>query len=267
MILITSSDHKTKSSLSGVCTTWGKSSLLPRSTLISQDCAAWRRLFLVFLGAGGFSLSLMNCMDGFGLVLFWRFFCFSRSKMSAIAQRTLSWRHLYLRAVLHPASMCAIVPLPLHSLHNGSSLITHLWRFVGTPSGAGKRCKRARVSRSQSTWSSISACPTLSNSLWSKFNCPRPAPFFLQVSDLGLAHIPPLPWVCFSPLEDPSHCLPTHGFLMMSFSFSVLSACATDVSAAHLCHDLVVTPAFLTFSSVFVHHHGPALSHLELFNH
>lgn len=49
---------------------------------------------------------------------------------------------------------------------------------------------------------------------------------------------------------DPSPCLPMHGFPMMSFSFSALTACAPDVSAAHLCPDLFVTPAFLTFSSL-----------------
>ena len=50
--------------------------------------------------------------------------------------------------------------------------------------------------------------------------------------------------------EDPSPCHLTHGFPMMSFSFSALLACVTDVSAAHLRPDLVVTPALLTFSSV-----------------
>ena len=93
-----------------------------------HDCSFRRRLFLVFMGACGFSPSLMNCIDGVGLVV-WRFFCLSHSKMSASAQRTLSWRHLYLpwwRAALHPASMCAIIPLPPHSLHNGSTLIPHL---------------------------------------------------------------------------------------------------------------------------------------------
>lgn len=51
----------------------------------------------------------------------------------ASAQRTLSQRHLYLpwlSAVLNPASMCAIIPLPPHSLHTGSSLIPLLWRFI-----------------------------------------------------------------------------------------------------------------------------------------
>ncbi len=48
----------------------------------------------------------------------------------------------------------------------------------------------------------------------------------------------------------PSPCLPMHGFPMMSFNLSILSACATDVSAAHLCPDLVVIPVSLTFSSL-----------------
>ncbi len=51
-------------------------------------------------------------------------------------------------------------------------------------------------------------------------------------------------WAVLSP------CLPMHGFLMTSFNFSMLSPCATDVSAAHLCPDLVVTPAPLTSPSL-----------------
>ena len=90
-------------------------------------------------------------------ILVWRFFCLSSSKMSPSTQITLSWHHLYLpwlRAVSHPTSMCTIVPLHPHSLHNESSLIPHLWRFVGdgechTLNGAGKKCERPPVSRSQ----------------------------------------------------------------------------------------------------------------------
>ncbi len=51
-------------------------------------------------------------------------------------------------------------------------------------------------------------------------------------------------WLVLSP------CLPMHGFPMMSFNFSMLLACATDVSAAHLHPDLVMMPASLTFSSL-----------------
>lgn len=90
MIFFDPSDHKTISGLSDVCTNWGKTSFLPRSTLISHICAAWRRPFLIFTGAGGFCPSLMNCINGVDLSLVCHFFSLSRSTISASAQRTLS---------------------------------------------------------------------------------------------------------------------------------------------------------------------------------
>lgn len=77
----------------------------------------------------------MSCIDDVGLTLVWHCFCLSRSNMLTSAQRTLSWRHLYLPwpiAVLHPASVCTIVPLPRHSLHSWSALIPQVrWWWKG----------------------------------------------------------------------------------------------------------------------------------------
>src|SRR4029434_2359236 len=69
-----------------------------------------------------------------GFVLAGRFFLLSCSRVSASCANTLSWRHLYLHwvnAVLHPDRMCAVVPLPPHNLHSGSSLIPHLCKLTG----------------------------------------------------------------------------------------------------------------------------------------
>ncbi len=124
----------TTSDLRDVWTTWGKCNFIPRSTFISRDCAACKRFFLVFLGEAGFSPSSMNWMYEADLTWVWHFFRLSCYKMSASAQRTCSWCHPYLpwlSAVLHPARMCANVPLPPHRLHSESYLIHHLCRFVG----------------------------------------------------------------------------------------------------------------------------------------
>lgn len=59
---------------SGWSSNWRKYSFLPRPSLISHNCAACRRLFLVFWEEGGFSLSLMNWMDESGLTWVWYFF-------------------------------------------------------------------------------------------------------------------------------------------------------------------------------------------------
>lgn len=141
-------------------------------------------------------------MHVLGFVLVWRFFCLSRSKMSASEKRTLSWCHLYLpwlRAVLHPASMCAIVPLPPHSLHDGSSLIPHLWRFFGDGRVSYTERSRKEIRKGSSLQISGHVIFHFGRSHFVQAPC-TPAPFFLQVSDLGLNHVPPLPWVGFSPL-------------------------------------------------------------------
>ena len=118
-IFLASSDQMTMSGLREVWTTWWKCNFLPRSTLISHAGAVCKKLFLIFMEDDGFSPSLMNWMDGVGLGWGWCFVRLSCSKMSASALRTLSWHQRYLpwlRAVLHPASICANVPLPPHNL-------------------------------------------------------------------------------------------------------------------------------------------------------
>ncbi len=116
----------TMSGFRSVWTTWGKCSFLPRSTLISHDCATCRR---VFLGEGGFSLSLINWIDGADLTCISRFFHLSCSKMSASALRTLSWCHLHLpwlSAVLHPISMFVQWVLP----HSPPVQVCWCWKSV-----------------------------------------------------------------------------------------------------------------------------------------
>lgn len=80
IILFTSSDHMATSGLRDVWKTWENCSFLPRSTFISHDCAACRRLFLE---EGGFSPSLINWIYEAGLTWVWRLFRLSCSKISA----------------------------------------------------------------------------------------------------------------------------------------------------------------------------------------
>jgi len=70
-----------------------------------------------------------------------------------------------------------------------------------------------------------------------QFHCPSPLPLLLQFQTLA--------WItsrlCIKS-DFPMHYLP-----MMSFNFSLLSACGTAASAAHLCLDLVGMSAPLIF--------------------
>ena len=113
----------------------GKWSFLPRSTSISHLWADCRRFCLAWLWTTGLWPSFTKAMVlSSGLSLAGCFFLLSCSRMSASTANTLSWRHLYLpcvNAVLHPDRMCAIVPLPPHNLHSGSSLIPHLCKLTG----------------------------------------------------------------------------------------------------------------------------------------
>lgn len=101
---------------------------------------------------------------------------FSMSQCQPV--RTLSWRRLYLprlRAVLHPASMCAIVPLPLHSLYSGPPLNPHLCRVVGVGRVSYMTgCKRAPEFRHCDLL--LRQAPLCPGSLWFKDHVPRSSP-------------------------------------------------------------------------------------------
>ncbi len=252
----------TTSDLRDVWTTWGKCNFIPRSTFISRDCAACKRFFLVFLGEAGFSPSSMNWMYEADLTWVWHFFRLSCYKMSASAQRTCSWCHLYLpwlSAVLHPARMCANVPLPPHRLHSESYLIHHLCRFVGVGRVSYIDRSRKEMRKGSSFQSSChmiflfgrshlvqAPCDPSSTAFDHRLSSSRCQTSAWIISLLCLGSAFPHCWKWLVP----SPCLPIHGFPMMSFNLSILSACATDVSAAHLCPDLVVIPVSLTFSSL-----------------
>ena len=151
----------------------GKSSHLPTSTLISQNCAAWRRLFLVFLGAGGFSPSLMNCMDDVGLVLVWCFFVYPTPRYQPVHKKPChgaicifpGWELVCNSQVCAPLflSLCIVFTMgpPSFPISRGLLVMEGCHKL----NGAGKRCKSALLSRSQGTWSSALAGPTLSRLL------------------------------------------------------------------------------------------------------
>lgn len=170
---------------------------------------------------------------------------FSVSPALRCAQRTLSQRHFYLpwlRAVLNPASMCAIIPLPPHSLHTGSSLIPLLWRFIDDGTILYTDWSRKEMRKGSSLQSSGHVIFHFGRAHF--IQTPDPSSTAL---DLSSSSCRTSAWI-MSVL-----CLGTafpHRFLMMSFS--VLSVCASHMSAAHLSPDLIGTPALLTFIQAHV---------------
>ena len=144
-----------------------------------------------------------------------------------------------------------MVPFSPQSVHNGSSLKPNLCKFVGVRS--------------------VSYTDLSMNEMQKGSNLHRsPHVIFL----MGRSHLVHAPWDTSSFLfqvrtsswimallsldpafpqrwawEVPRPCHPVHVVPMMSRSFNILSACATDDSAAHLRPDLVRMPACLTCSS------------------
>lgn len=116
-------------------TTSGKWSFLPRSTSISHPWADYRRFCLAWLWTIGLWPSFTKAMLlNSGLSLASCFFLLSCSRMSASSANTLSWHDLYLpyvKVVLQPDRMWAIVLFPPHNLHSGPSLIPHLCKLTG----------------------------------------------------------------------------------------------------------------------------------------
>lgn len=148
MIFFDSYDHKTKSGLSDVCTNWGKTSLLPRSALISHVCAAWRGPVLIFLGVGGFCPSLTNCISLVGLPLFQPLPLQCKEglvvtpSVSSLAKSSLASRQ-YVRHGSSPSTQPTQWVLTLSPICVGLLVM----KRCRTLFGAGTRCERVPVCR------------------------------------------------------------------------------------------------------------------------
>ncbi len=150
-------------------------------------------------------------------------------------------------------SKCSLAPhqnaLPPHKLHSESSLIPHLCRFVGVGRVSYTDWSKKEMQKGSSLQSSGHVIFLFGRFHLIQAPCdPSSTAFDLRlfciISLLCLGSVFSHCWKWFFP----SPCLPMHGFPMMSFNFSMLSACATDVSTAHLHPDLVVMSASLTSS-------------------
>jgi len=211
---------------------------------MSHDWAFCSRLFLVVAVVDGFSPALTNLVDGV-FPCGWRFLSLYCSRVLSSVMSTFSWCHRYLpwiSAVFHPDSMCDMVPFPPKAC------------IVGPPS-----CPTcANVLE-------LGACHTARSrkEIRNGSNFHRSAHVIFL---LGRSHLVQAPWdasstalelrlsssrfctssgimALFSLLYAFPHCwklevlrlcLPVHGIPIMSHSFIMLSACATEVSAAHL---------------------------------
>lgn len=162
---------------------------------------------------------------------------------------------------ISPLAKCSLapyqnVPLPPHKLHGELSLIPHLCRFVGVGRVSYTDRSRKEMQKGSSLQSSDHETFLFGRFHLIQAPCEVPQPLTLAffssrcctsawiISLLCLGSAFPHCWKLFFP----SPCLPMHRFPMMSFNFSMLSACDTDVSTTHLHPDLVVMSASLTSS-------------------
>lgn len=227
---------------------------------------------MIELPAGGLSpcsrwfLPFPDELDGYCWCPMGLPFC---SMMSVSTVRTVSWRHLYLpwlSADLHPARMCANVPLSLHNLHSGSSLGYHLCRFdgIGRVPYTDRSRKEMRKGSSLHSSAQVTFCLGRSQFVqapWaSSFTALilRPSSSRCQIPTwtMSLLSLPPLLEMGKSKPLSPCAWVPNDVF-QFQCSFCLSYCCISSSFPSGPCGDTCAPDPFI--SEIPVHRHSPTL--------